>query len=579
MSEITTAPPSVRRPYARWRAWTLIGVHVLFAAHIVHWKLAGRTLAPLELNELMYTLEAGIITAGFLFMLLVCLSVLIFGRFFCSWGCHILALQDLCSWGMDKLGVRPKVVRAKGLLVVPFGALLYMFVWPQFQFLFLERARPALQVTGDESGWASFVTSDFWRNLPAPGVALFTFAICGFAFVYLMGHRAFCKYACPYGAIFWILDRVAPGRISKTGDCNACGLCTAACQSDIQVHEELAAHGQVVDSRCLRDLDCLVACPDSAIGFRFQKPPLFLPHAEATPKPKPSGFTRAEELAMLLAFVPLVVVLRGLYGVFPLLLTLALAGMLGYLGVIGMRLLRRDGVKLVRTQLKSAGRLLPAGRRVLFACALLAVFVAHSSVLRIQLWRASDELQALADPMDPVGLERGIAAFEFVERWGLMDSPESYAGLARLRRARGELRATREDYAGALLDYQFAVERLRSDPFLHFNLARLLSLNGPQPAAIEHYERAAALDPADAETLNNLAYLLAQVGRRVEAEQRLRAAIALDPTFANPHFNLGRLLFEAGDTQGGMCCFEQAAALDPLYAEWLTEFRGELQLE
>ncbi len=25
-------------------------------------------------------------------------SAALFGRFFCSWGCHILALEDLCAW-------------------------------------------------------------------------------------------------------------------------------------------------------------------------------------------------------------------------------------------------------------------------------------------------------------------------------------------------------------------------------------------------------------------------------------------------------------------------------------------------
>jgi hypothetical protein len=71
----------------RWRAISLAAVHVLIAAHIVHWRVGGRTLAPLELNEVMYTLELGIVTAGFIFMSLAVLSTAIFGRFFCSWGC------------------------------------------------------------------------------------------------------------------------------------------------------------------------------------------------------------------------------------------------------------------------------------------------------------------------------------------------------------------------------------------------------------------------------------------------------------------------------------------------------------
>lgn len=64
--------PSKPHRYSRWRAKTLILVYVLFAAHIVHWRFAGRTLAPLELSEVMYTLELGIVTAGFVFMAADC---------------------------------------------------------------------------------------------------------------------------------------------------------------------------------------------------------------------------------------------------------------------------------------------------------------------------------------------------------------------------------------------------------------------------------------------------------------------------------------------------------------------------
>ena len=54
------------------------------AAHYAHWKLSGRTLAPLELNEVMHTLELGIVTAGFLFMVAAFLSFLLLRSGRCS---------------------------------------------------------------------------------------------------------------------------------------------------------------------------------------------------------------------------------------------------------------------------------------------------------------------------------------------------------------------------------------------------------------------------------------------------------------------------------------------------------------
>ena len=152
-----------RRPvnYSRWRAATLALVYLLITIHILHWKIAGRTLAPLELNEVMYTLELGILTAGFVFMAFAVLATMVFGRFFCSWGCHILALEDLCAWILGKMKIRPKPVRSRVLLWVPVIAMLYMFAWPQAARLAAGQQMPALHVRADAQGWASFVTTNF----------------------------------------------------------------------------------------------------------------------------------------------------------------------------------------------------------------------------------------------------------------------------------------------------------------------------------------------------------------------------------------------------------------------------------
>jgi len=130
-------------------------------------------------------------------------------------------------------------VRSRVLFCVPVIAMLYMFAWPQAARLVAGKPMPALHVRADAQGWASFVTTNFWRNLPGPGITLLTFAICGFVIVYFLGSRAFCTYACPYGAVFSLADRIAPGRIVARKDCRQCGICTAACQSRVRVHEEV----------------------------------------------------------------------------------------------------------------------------------------------------------------------------------------------------------------------------------------------------------------------------------------------------------------------------------------------------
>ena len=69
---------------ARWRAVSLIALYLFMIAHIVHWRLMGTTVSPIEPSESMYTLQNGAINAGFIFFILAILSTLVFGRFVCG---------------------------------------------------------------------------------------------------------------------------------------------------------------------------------------------------------------------------------------------------------------------------------------------------------------------------------------------------------------------------------------------------------------------------------------------------------------------------------------------------------------
>ena len=117
----------------RWRAAVLISVHLVIIIHIVQWLLHGLTLSPVEPSESMYAIELGRLNAGFVFFALALASTLLFGRFFCGWGCHVVALQDLCAHWMTKAGVRPKPFRTRLLPLWSLALALYMFVWPAFK--------------------------------------------------------------------------------------------------------------------------------------------------------------------------------------------------------------------------------------------------------------------------------------------------------------------------------------------------------------------------------------------------------------------------------------------------------------
>ena len=57
-------------------------------------------------------------------------GALIFGRLFCSWGCHFGATQDLAAWVLRKIGWKPPLVRTRFLHQAPYLVLLAIFVLP-----------------------------------------------------------------------------------------------------------------------------------------------------------------------------------------------------------------------------------------------------------------------------------------------------------------------------------------------------------------------------------------------------------------------------------------------------------------
>ncbi|MFO0974399.1 MAG: 4Fe-4S binding protein [Phycisphaerae bacterium] len=368
---VVPARPTVVRPsrMGKWRALSLIAIHVAFLVHVLHWKATGRTLSPVEPSESMESLATGRVNAGALFFAAALASTLLFGRFLCGWGCHMVAVQDLCGWLMRRAGFRPKPFRSRLLVFVPLGAAIYMFIWPTAYRLWVGAPPPPVTT--------HLFKSQFWATFPGPVVAVLTLLICGGAIVYFLGNKGFCTYACPYGGFFGLLDRAAPLRVRVTDACNRCGHCSAACSSNVRVAEEVHLFKMVVDPGCMKCLDCVSVCPNDALYVGLGRPALAAPRAAQPRKPLRHDGGWGTELALLAIFGVSLLVWRGLYGQVPFLFSLGLSSITAYLLLRLWHLASRADVTFHRLALRRRGTIRPAGWAYVVAALLLLAFLAH----------------------------------------------------------------------------------------------------------------------------------------------------------------------------------------------------------
>lgn len=355
---------------SRWRAAALIALTLLMIGHFIQWRFTGQTVSPIEPSETMQTLQRGAVNAGFIFFTLAILATLIFGRFVCGWGCHVLALQDFCAWLLKKFGLKPKPFRSRLLVFVPLIVALYMFVYPTvFRFFAAPKNEPVIpQFTNH------IVTNDFWATFPPVAVAIPFLFVCGFMTVYFLGSKGFCTYACPYGGFFSIADRLSPGKIRVTDDCNQCGHCTAVCTSNVLVHAEVKQYGMVVDQGCMKCMDCVSVCPNDALYFGFGKPAVA---ARKTIK-KNYSLTWTEEIAGACIFLASFLAVWDAYQLVPMLMALGIATVTTFLALRTWKLFQANNLSFYQFNLKSSGKIQNAGWAFLIFAFLWIGLNAHS---------------------------------------------------------------------------------------------------------------------------------------------------------------------------------------------------------
>ena len=568
---------------SKWRAGVLIGVHALIALHLTHYLIAGRSLSPVEPSESMYTLELGYVNAGFVFFAIALAGTFVFGRFFCGWGCHIVALQDFCAWIMKKLGVRPKPFRSRLLAFAPLALAFYMFAWPTLVRIVSGGANGAFPGFSNH-----LMTTDLWATFPGPVFAILTFATCGFAAVYFLGAKGFCTYGCPYGALFSGLDYASPGRIVVNDDCEQCGHCTATCTSNVRVHEEVRLYGMVVDPGCMKCMDCVSVCPKGALRFSFAWPSL-LKKAPATPRAKRFDLSLAEELLVGAVGAVATLTFRDLYGGPPLLMSVGLGAITAFLSLKLWQLMRRPLVRVQNLELKTAGRMRRSGWAFAGLTALWLMFASHSAfaqwhrawgrhylnqteVSRADGLSGAFKTQRYTDRHEHA-LAEAFRHFSLADRWGLAGVVEVKLGLAwcfllngdagRAERLAGEAAALapgRPELLQNLADLEHAAAPQVADRFAR---AEGLAASGQLEEAAIEFQACVALAPDSAPARFNLGGVFRRLGRNGAAIEQLEIARRLAPTDADVSVELGLAYIATGENDKALEALKRAVAQAP----------------
>jgi len=542
-------------------------------AHAAQWLLQGVTLSPIEPSEGMEFAKHGIVNTGLVFFVAAILVTAVFGRFFCGWGCHLIALQDLSRWILIKAGIKPRPLRSRLLGLVPMVAFVYMFLWPAIYRIVIGRPPDPTQ-TG-------FLTSEFWATFPGLTVAVLTFVFCGFVVVFVLGSKGYCTYGCPYGAAFGVADRIAPIRVRVTDACQGCATCTSVCTSNVRVHEEVRDHGMVVDPGCMKCLDCVANCPNDALYVGVGRPAI----GTGGGGPKPGTLSWPEEVMASVVFILGFFAFRGLYGQVPFLFSLGLAAILAGLVVVTWRVIRRPDAWVGPIRLKHTGRIRRSGWVFSLIMVVVAVFWLHAAIIQ-GLTRWSDHLYGLTNALRrasldivqaplPLGSE-GYAtvsaakrSLDRLERWSPVSSPvrdRQRSWLIYLEGDRFE--------AERLIDASLAASD--GDAEAHLLAARIRVDDGNWVEAARAFARAVEIDPQEPLGFLGLGTVLGRHGRLGEALEVFSRGLDTHPMSADLWYNAALARALQGDVNGAVSDFERALEIDPEHLQARENLAGTL---
>ena len=183
---------------------------------------------------------------------------LLFGNFFCGWGCPFGTAQDI----MGKIGS----LFIKKKLKTPRWLQRYLLFTRYIVFaLIIIRIAPLFLY--DLNGYTNylFIVQDIMED--SVQYALGSVIMVSYLVIALIFDRPFCNYLCTEGAKYGLFSLTRLFSIKRTDSaCIDCKLCDRACPMNINISN----HNHVRNPQCINCLKCVTACPkNGALGYGF----------------------------------------------------------------------------------------------------------------------------------------------------------------------------------------------------------------------------------------------------------------------------------------------------------------------
>jgi len=236
----------------------------------VNWFLQLDPLAAIGTILTTHTLYRPLLWA-----LATIILTIIFGRFFCGWVCPFGSVHHFVGF----LGNRRKKTAQKiQLNKYRKAQCIKYFVLVFFLFMAAFPSLAATLQTGlldpiplitrsfnlvllpivDRSANLVSVTGRFYEG----AWLIFTVFLTA-VLLNMVIPRFYCRFVCPLGALFGIVDRFAIWRIGqKNEECTDCKLCEAACEGGCE------PRGNIRISECVLCFNCLDDCKHDVIGYQ-----------------------------------------------------------------------------------------------------------------------------------------------------------------------------------------------------------------------------------------------------------------------------------------------------------------------